>query len=57
MFEDMNRFIEQHALRPVIDKVYRFEDFPEAFRRVEGGGHFGKVVVGMPDWDDVTCDA
>lgn len=49
MFEDMNRFLEQHALRPIIDQVYRFEDFPEALRRVEGGWHFGKVVVGMPD--------
>ena len=45
MFEDMNRFIEQRGLRPILDTVYRFADFPEALRRVESGSHLGKVVV------------
>ena len=26
MFEDMNRFVEHHGLRPVIDAVYPFAD-------------------------------
>jgi len=47
MFEDMNRFIEQHALRPVIDDVYPFAEFAEALRRVESGRHLGKVVVNV----------
>jgi NADPH:quinone reductase-like Zn-dependent oxidoreductase len=44
-FENMNRFIEQHALNPVIDRVYPFEQLPDAFRLMETGGHFGKIVV------------
>jgi NADPH:quinone reductase-like Zn-dependent oxidoreductase len=48
MFEDMNRFMEQHASRPVVDRVCRFADFPEALRQMESGGHFGKVVIAMP---------
>lgn len=48
MFEDMNRFIERHALRPVVDEVFPLDRFPEALRRVESGGHFGKIVVTFP---------
>ncbi len=44
-FEDMNRFIEQHAIHPVIDRVYPFEQLPDALRLIEAGGHFGKIVV------------
>jgi NADPH:quinone reductase-like Zn-dependent oxidoreductase len=44
-FEDTNRFIEEHAIRPVIDRVYRFEDLPAAFRLMEPGGPFGKIVI------------
>jgi NADPH:quinone reductase-like Zn-dependent oxidoreductase len=45
MFESMNRFVEEQAVRPIIDSVYPFEEFAEALRRVESGRHFGKVVV------------
>jgi len=44
-FERMNRFIEEHGLRPVIDRVYPFDQLPEALRLMEAGGHFGKIVV------------
>jgi NADPH:quinone reductase-like Zn-dependent oxidoreductase len=44
-FEAMNRFIEDHAIRPVIDRVYPFEQLPDAFRLMEARGHFGKIVV------------
>jgi NADPH:quinone reductase-like Zn-dependent oxidoreductase len=43
----MNRFLEQHALRPVIDKVFPFGEAPEAFRYLKSGAHFGKVVVAV----------
>jgi len=32
-------------LRPVIDRVYGFEDVPEAFRYIRGGRALGKVVI------------
>jgi NADPH:quinone reductase-like Zn-dependent oxidoreductase len=49
IFEDMNRFLGEHAIRPVIDRVFRFADFPQALRHVESGRHFGKVVVVLPE--------
>lgn len=44
-FEAMNRAIAQSGLRPVIDRVFAFEEAQEAFRYVESGAHFGKVVI------------
>jgi NADPH:quinone reductase-like Zn-dependent oxidoreductase len=45
MFEEMNRFIEVHQLKPVIDKVFGFNEIREALKYLESGAHFGKVVV------------
>lgn len=45
VFEAMNATISRHALRPVIDRVFAFDDFPSAFRHLESASHFGKVVV------------
>lgn len=44
-FEAMNRAIEQHRLRPVVDSTLPFENAAEAFRRMERGEHFGKIVI------------
>jgi NADPH:quinone reductase-like Zn-dependent oxidoreductase len=45
VFEEMNRAIEQHALRPVVGRVFPFEQAREALRFLESGSHFGKIVV------------
>jgi NADPH:quinone reductase-like Zn-dependent oxidoreductase len=45
MFEDMNRAVELHQTRPVIDRVFDFKEYPAALRHLESGAHFGKVVV------------
>ena len=45
MFEDMNRLICQHNLKPVIDKTFAFEEVREALERMESGSHFGKIVI------------
>lgn len=45
MFEEMNRFIEAHQLRPVIDKEFPFAEFPQAMQYLESGSHFGKIAV------------
>jgi NADPH:quinone reductase-like Zn-dependent oxidoreductase len=47
MFEDMNRAIALHKMRPVIDRVFPFADAGAAFRHLESGAHFGKVVIGF----------
>ena len=45
MFEAMNRVIAEHKLRPVIDRVFPFDQAREAMRHMERGAHFGKVVI------------
>jgi NADPH:quinone reductase-like Zn-dependent oxidoreductase len=44
-FEAMNRAIAANGIRPVIDNVFSFEEAGEAFRHMDSGAHFGKVVV------------
>jgi len=45
MFETMNRAIALNGLRPVIDQVFPFAEYPEALRLMESGAHFGKIVL------------
>lgn len=45
MFEVVNRAIALHRIRPAVDRVFAFEEAPEAWRHMEGAGHFGKIVV------------
>jgi len=44
-FSQMNRAIEAHGLRPVVDRVFDFDEAPEAFAYVARGAHFGKVCI------------
>jgi NADPH:quinone reductase-like Zn-dependent oxidoreductase len=44
-FEAMNEFIAQHKLKPVVDRVFPFEQATNAFKYMDSGSHFGKVVV------------
>jgi NADPH:quinone reductase-like Zn-dependent oxidoreductase len=41
----MNRAVERHGLRPVIDRRFGFDEVVEACRYVESGAHVGKVVL------------
>jgi NADPH:quinone reductase-like Zn-dependent oxidoreductase len=45
MFEEMNRAIALHQMRPVIDKTFPFDEAPEALTYMEKGLHFGKIVL------------
>ncbi len=45
MFEQMNRALTQGRVRPVIDRAFDFKEAPEAFRHLESGAHFGKIVI------------
>lgn len=45
MFEAMNRAIELHQLKPIVDRVFEFKDTQAAFKHMESGAHFGKVCV------------
>ncbi|MCC6237018.1 MAG: zinc-binding dehydrogenase, partial [Dehalococcoidia bacterium] len=45
MFEDMNRALDVGAIRPVIDRVFEFDQALEAYRHLESQQHLGKVVL------------
>jgi len=36
---------ESGALKPVIDRTFRFDDMVEVHRYLENNGQFGKIVV------------
>lgn len=44
-FEALTRAMEQHQLRPPIDRVFSVADYLLAFEHLQRGGHFGKVVL------------
>lgn len=41
----LNQFMAQHRIRPVIDRVFDFEDSPAAYTHLASGQHFGKLVI------------
>ncbi len=45
MFERMNRAIEHNEMVPVVDRVFGFDEVREAFERMIGGAHLGKICV------------
>ena len=44
-FEAMNRALALHKLKPVVDSTWPLEKAAEAFRHMEQGKHFGKIVI------------
>lgn len=47
LFEEMNRAIAFHRLKPVIDRVFPFDKAKDALAHLESGRHFGKVVISI----------
>ena len=45
MFERMNAALALRQVRPVIDRVFAFEQAQEAYRYLESQAHVGKVVI------------
>jgi NADPH:quinone reductase-like Zn-dependent oxidoreductase len=46
-FERMNTAIAAHRLEPVVDRVFDFNDAPDAYQHLASGAHFGKVVIAL----------
>jgi NADPH:quinone reductase-like Zn-dependent oxidoreductase len=44
-YRRMLDFISKHRMRPVIDRVYPFEQYAEALHHLESGDFIGKVVI------------
>lgn len=47
MLENLLRFVQVAAIKPVVDRVFTFEQAREAYRYMESGSHFGKVVIAV----------
>jgi len=47
MFEEMNRAIAVNGVKPVIDRVFPFEEAKQAFAHHSSGQFIGKVVIQM----------
>ncbi|EJD06311.1 NAD-binding protein [Fomitiporia mediterranea MF3/22] len=44
-FENMNRLFDATKIKPVVDRVFAFEDYPQALQYLASQQHVGKVVV------------
>ena len=44
-FLDMLKLIERAEIKPVVDKIFPFEQATEAFEYMRAGKHFGKICV------------
>ena len=47
MFETMNQAIAMHKMQPFIDRVFPFDQTPDAFRYMDSAGHCGKIVIAL----------
>lgn len=48
-FEKMLKFVNQHNIHPIIDKIYPLEKAVDAFNRMRDGLGFGKIVIKISD--------
>ncbi len=44
-FDEMNRALAQHRMKPAVDQVFSFEQAPQALERMRAATHFGKIVI------------
>jgi NADPH:quinone reductase-like Zn-dependent oxidoreductase len=42
---DLIKTISLHKIKPVIDKIFNLSEIIAAFKHLENGGHFGKVII------------
>lgn len=45
MFEAMNRAIVTNGVKPIIDRIFAFDEAADAYRYLRSAAHFGKVVI------------
>jgi NADPH:quinone reductase-like Zn-dependent oxidoreductase len=45
MFEAMNAAIAVNKIKPVVDRVFGFDEAPAAYEHMASGAHFGKIVI------------
>ncbi|MBL8629569.1 MAG: NAD(P)-dependent alcohol dehydrogenase, partial [Rhodospirillaceae bacterium] len=45
MLDDMLAAVDVKKIKPVVDKVFAFDELPKAYDYLAGASHFGKVVI------------
>ena len=45
MLENMLRAMTTRQIRPVVDRVFAFDELLEGLRHMEEGRHFGKICL------------
>ncbi len=45
LFEQMNRALEMHEIKPVIHATFAFDQAVDAYRAIQNGEHVGKLVI------------
>ena len=45
MFLEMNAFLTEYKIRPVVDEIFDFDRAQDAFKRLRLATHFGKLVI------------
>ena len=43
--EEVKGYVDQGLIKPVIDKVFSFEDYQEAFKYLMSGRTKGKIIL------------
>lgn len=56
MLEQVARLVAANGIKPVVDRVFPFAEAKEAYRHLESGAHFGKVVIEVAKATGVTSD-
>jgi len=46
-FKKLVQAVEINDIKPQIDSVFELDDVEEAYKYLESGTHFGKIVVGL----------
>ena len=49
MFEDLNAAIEVNGIKPIVDRIYPFDEALEAFRRLASREFVGKIVIRLAE--------
>ena len=40
-------FLAEHAIAPVVDRIFAYDEAPQALEHLRSGAHFGKVVISV----------
>ncbi|MCO8649128.1 zinc-binding dehydrogenase, partial [Burkholderia multivorans] len=45
MLDEVVQLFDRKQLRPIVDRVFAFDEAPAAYAHLQSGQHFGKIVI------------